>query len=115
MSAQVKLKNRKARRKINAMNNTKTLPFRPTSQLRPRSLPKQSETTIFFIWHTPVSRSDLHNRDMDVRIKLYLASDNGVSSYREKHVRNTVMVVVLFSNLFNSIEYAIYRNNFKNY
>lgn len=114
----MKLKNRKARRKINAMNNTKTLPFRPTSQLRPRSLSKQSETTVFFIWHTPVkmvSRSDLHNGDMDVRIKLYLASDNGVSSYREKHVRNPVMVVVLFSNPLNSIEYAIYRNNFRNY
>lgn len=79
----MKLKNRKARRKINAMNNTRTLPFRPTSQLRPRSLSKQSETTVFFIWHKPVkmvSRSDLHNDDIDIRIKLYLASDNSVSS-----------------------------------
>lgn len=79
----MKLKNRKARRKINAMNNIRTLPFRPTSQLRPRSLSKQSETTVFFIWHKPVkmvSRSDLHNDDMDIRIKLYLVSDNGVSS-----------------------------------
>lgn len=79
----MKLKNGKARRKINAMNNTRTLPFRPTSQLRPRSLSKQSETTVFFIWHKPVkmvSRSDLHNGDMYIRIKLYLVSDNGVSS-----------------------------------